>query len=173
MPALYLHDIYYNTLMLFNDPFGLLASSDHALLQNKNATNLDGKQVWVDVKDQYTSLSLEDPGLQPAQDGYNAGVHIWANLSNEEEYNRSMKEGSLLGLGFFPWSTRVLRGVGKSEGHYLARHRYETKGQYSDYQRFNEWSGDLLWMKLGTIGKVGALSAVGWYGGKYLYKKYA
>jgi hypothetical protein len=179
MPGLYLSDIWYNTMMIVGDPLGLIADSQHVTGQ-PYALSMSVGQNWALATDPMTQAGvqykLDDPVTSwSAKAASTTGRHVWSVPFSKELYDQSMIEGSLLGQGWLQWSTLVLPGTGASEGHYFGRADYHDRNDTTDLThavRFNEWSGDLLMMKLQTIGILTAGSLAGFYGGRYLYRKY-
>ncbi|EDQ91351.1 uncharacterized protein MONBRDRAFT_23652 [Monosiga brevicollis MX1] len=168
--------------MALGDPLGMISTEQHALGEPYALNFIDGTEVWTHQADPETALTehgeLWDkdkyPQIAPSISAYEAGEHIWAAEFTQEQYEKSMQEGALLGLSFLPWSTRVLAGSGNSKGRYFGRadYHWRNSGDLTYALAFNEWSGQLLTMKLQTMAILTAVSVGGYYGGKYLYNKY-
>lgn len=179
MPGLFLYDLYYNFMMVAGDPFGLIPDEQHAIGQPFAAAFIGGHYDWVKVDDPSKfvgKLTDTDDALTGySARAYNSGVHLWTVEFDEDKYQESLKQGSLLGMGLLKWSTHVLPGTGESEGRYFGRADYHDRNNTDTLEhlvRFNEWSGDLLWMKLRTVGILTATTVAGIYGGKFAYRKY-
>lgn len=183
MPGLFLSDIYYNFMMLTGDPLGMIADKRKALGEPYALRFIDGTETWTHQSDPGTGLTAHGewenkekyPQIAPSIKAYEAGEHIWTAEFSKDQYEKSMQEGALLGLSFLPWSTRVLEGTDRSKEQYFGRtdYHWRNSGDLTYALPFNEWSGQLLTMKLKTMAILTAVSAGGYYGGKYLYNRYA
>lgn len=159
--------------MLSGDVFGVIDDAEHGILQPYVVAINGSDQYWAYQSDPSTHITpmgqfnnTDDyPEITYAHKAFNSGKMVFARFKlTEEDYNRSIKEGSLLGL---KWSTKVLKGTGASEGMYVGRHIYGE----AELLPFNEWSGELLKMKLQTIAILSAIGVGTYYGGKLAYKK--
>ena len=167
MKGLFLSDILFNAINLVGDPFGMYSNEDRGLL---TPYVYNGNTVANIFEDPHGSV---DPSTKEWVDKYIDGTHLKLRMDlTEDQYHQSLTEGSLDGMGYLPWSYRVIKGTGQNEGQYFGRKMFGASSSYENALRFNEWSGPLLWTKLQTIGILTAIGLAGYYGGKYAYRKF-
>ena len=115
-----------------------------------------------------THKKIENGGFKEKirQTIVNDNMTHYYGKTDKKTYEKAMKNGSLMGLSFLPWSTTVLPS--NKPDIYVFKHRYGSNIK----QPFNPWRSELLKMKGQTIFILGASGFAMWYGGKWAYRKY-